>query len=336
MRRKQEMTRRLSPWVSGIAAALLWVGGAHAEPTAADRATARSLADEGYTALEDKHYAEAADRFSRADALVHAPTLVLDLARSLVGLGQFVEAQERYELIIREGVAAKAPPSWQRALTDAKAELARLKPRLSWVTITVTGSSDASVTVDGVAVPAAAIGVRRALNPGAHNVAVSAPGYLARHKALNLAEGEEGAVAFALEVDPEQQVVPAPVPKAPVVVNDTPEPKRSRVPMYVAFGVAGAGFVVGGVTGALWLGKRSTLQKQCPDPDHCPPESADTVTAYHTLGIVSGTGFIVGVAGVATGVTLWLLDSKSASTPARGLLVRPYVGLGSIGAVGSF
>jgi len=59
----------------GIAAGLLWVGVANAEPSAADRATARSLADEGYTALQDKHYAEAADRFSRADALVHAPTL---------------------------------------------------------------------------------------------------------------------------------------------------------------------------------------------------------------------------------------------------------------------
>jgi len=332
------MTRTLGPWITGIAAAgLFWVGSANAEPSAADRATARSLATEGYWALHDKRYAEAADRFGRADALVHAPTLTLDWARSLVGLGQFVEAQERYELIIREGVDNKAPPSWQRALTDAKAELAALRPRLSWVTITVAGAGDAHVSIDGVAVPAATIGVRRAINPGSHDFAAAASGYLSSSKKLTLAEGQEGSVALELQVDPNQQqaqpVLDAP-PPVQVVVSS--QPTRNRTPAYVAFGVGAAGLVVGGVSGILWLGKRSTLNAHCPTRDECPPEYKDTVNAYDTLGIVSGTGFAVGVAGVATGVTLWLLDSSSNSAPARGLVVRPYVGVGNIGAVGSF
>ncbi len=312
------------------------MGAAKADPTAADRATARSLAEEGYWALQQKHYADAVDRFRRADALVHAPTLTLDWARSLVGLGQLVEAQERYELIIREGVDARAPQSWQHALIAAKAELAALKPRLSWVTITVKGSNDPYVTVDGVAVPAAAIGVRRAVNPGAREVAVVANGFLDRHQTLNLAEGEEGSVSFELEVDPAQQVVPVVAPSpAPVVATAAAAP-RSRVPIYVAFGVGGAGLLVGGITGALWLGKRSTLEKNCPDPNDCSPENADTVNAYHTLGTISGAGFVVGLAGVATGVTLLLLDNKAGSASARGFVVRPYVGVGTIGAVGDF
>ncbi|MEI9950585.1 MAG: hypothetical protein WDO74_16815 [Pseudomonadota bacterium] len=330
------MTRRLSPLFSGIAAGLLWACVASADPSAADRATARSLAEEGYWALQEKHYADAVDRFRRADALVHAPTLTLDWARGLVGMGQLVEAQERYELVIREGVDPKAPPSWRRALAAARAEVAALKPRLSWATIAVKGSKEARVTIDGVAVPAAAIGVRRAVNPGAHEVAVSAPGFLGKHQRLSLAEGEEGSITFELEADPDQQqpvpVFVAPTPPAPV---EAPRP-RSRAPIYVAFGVAGAGFVVGGVTGVLALGKRSTLQKNCPDPNNCGQEDADTVSAYNTLGTVSGVGFIVGIAGVATGITLWLLDNKSSSTPARGLVVRPYLGVGSIGAVGNF
>src|SRR6478752_5526740 len=167
------MTSRFRPLWAGIAAGLLWVGTASAEPSAADRATARELASEGYFALQDKRYADAADRFRRADALVHAPTLTLDWARSLVGLGQFVEAQERYELIIREGVDAKSPQSWQRALSDAKTELAAPKPRLATVTITVGGAGDAHVTIDGTAMPSASIGVGRPINPGAHAFAVS-------------------------------------------------------------------------------------------------------------------------------------------------------------------
>jgi len=307
-----------------------------AEPSAADRATARSLASEGYWALHDKRYAEAADRFGRADALVHAPTLTLDWARSLIGLGLFVEAQERYELIIREGVDAKSPQSWQRALADAKTELEALRPRLAWVTISVTGGKDAHVTVDNVAVPAAAIGVRRAINPGAHEVAVVAKGYLPAKQNLNLSEGEEGSAAFTLQLDPAQQdapVVAAPPSPAPVV---EPPPSKSRTPVYVAFGVAGAGLVVGGITGALWLGKQSTLKKHCPDPDNCSPDDADDIKTYHTLGTVSGAGFIVGAAGIATGVTLLLLDRNAQPAAAQGLVIRPYLGVGTLGAVGSF
>jgi hypothetical protein len=330
------MTRRFSPWLLGVAAALLWAGAANAEPTAADRATARSLADEGYAALQDKRYAQAVDRFSRADALVHAPTLTLDWARGLVGLGQFVEAQERYELIIREGVDPRAPQSWQRALSSARTELAALKPRLSWVTITVTGSSDVHVSVDGVVVPAAAIGVRRAINPGTHDVTVVAKGYLGEQQALKLAEAEEGSVAFALKVDPAQQAEPFVVAKTPPVVVAPPEAARSHTPIYVAFGVAGVGFVVGGVSGALALGKRSTLEKNCPDPDNCGEEYAGTVSAYNTLGTISGAGFIVGAAGAVTGITLLLLDRRSSPASSHGLVVRPYLGIGSIGALGSF
>ncbi|HYQ46512.1 MAG TPA: hypothetical protein VER11_31300 [Polyangiaceae bacterium] len=330
------MTRTLRPWLAGIALGLFWVSVASAEPSAEDRATARSLATEGYWALRDKRYAEAADRFSRADALVHAPTLTLDWARSLMGLGRLVEAAERYELIIREGVDPKAPPSWQRALSDAKTELAALRPRLSWVTITVTGGgTDANVTIDGVAVSAAALGVRRAINPGAHDFAVAAKGYLGGHQALSLAEGEENSVTLELKLDPDQQQ-PEPVIEAPKPEPVAPAPPtRNHTPAYVAFGVGAAGLVVGSVSGILWLSKRATLEKHCPNSQECPPDQSDNVDAYHTLSIVAPTGFAVAAAGIATGITLWALEGSSAS-PARGLVVRPYVGVGSIGARGSF
>lgn len=331
------MLRRLSPFFSSLVAGLLWVGSASADPSAADRATARALAGEGFQALQHKDYAAAADRFSRADALVHAPTLMLDWARSLAGLGQLVEAQERYQQVLREGVDPKAPKSWQRALVDAKSELAALEPRLSWVTIKVSGSTDARVTIDGAPVPAAALGVRRAINPGVRKVDVTAKGYIGKHQTVRLGEGEETAVSFELDVDPDQQ---APLP--PVVVAQTvatePPARPSRAPIFVALGMAGAGFVVGGVTGILALNKRSTLVKHCPDPNDCPESEADNVHAYHTLGTTSGIGFGVGIAGLATGVTLWLLDRKSQAAPASaaGLVVRPYLGLASVGAVGSF
>src|SRR5207302_4170048 len=85
---------------------------ARAEATASDRATARVLADEAGEALDQKNYEVAADKFARAEALVHAPTLLLGLARADVGLRKFVEAQENYQRIVREGVTPGAPPAF--------------------------------------------------------------------------------------------------------------------------------------------------------------------------------------------------------------------------------
>lgn len=79
------------------------------EPSSADRATARTLAQEGYEALRDKQYATALDRFTRANQLVRAPTIMRDLARAQLGLGRLVDAHETYSAIVREGVSDEAP-----------------------------------------------------------------------------------------------------------------------------------------------------------------------------------------------------------------------------------
>ncbi len=319
---------------SVFAGAFFWLGSALAEPSAADRATARSLAGEGYQALQAKDFAAAADRFSRADALVHAPTLMIDWARALVGIGKLVEAQERYEQIIREGVDAKSPKSWQRALNDAGNELAQIKPRLSWITIIVSGSSEARVSVDGVAVPPAAVGVRRAVNPGERTVRVTAKGFLPQKQAIALAEGGESKVDFTLEPDPDAQLVKA-APEAPRPAPVQPEAHGSAL-TYVAFGLGGAGLVLGGVTGALALSKRSELSDACDSASRCRSDQDSSLHSYHSLGTVSGVGFAVGIAGIGAGVTLWLLHRNPSPAPAQGVVLRPFVGLGSVGASGSF
>jgi len=307
-----------------------------AEPTPADRATARSLAGEGYQALQDKDYATAVDRFSRADALVHAPTLMIDWARSLAGLGKLVEAQERYEQILREGVDAKAPKSWQRALADASTELAALKPRLAWVTISVSGANDVQVTIDDIAVPPAAVGVRRAVNPGPRSVRVQAKGYLPQKRTINLNEGTEEVVSFALEPDPQAQAaVVTTDPVQPVAPASHVAPDRTL--MYVAFGVSGAGLVLGGVTGVLALGKHSDLSNVCQRDTHaCQHTQQETLSSYHTLGTLSGVGFGLGVAGAGAGITLWYLNREKAPAVVQGLRVHPYFGPTGVGAVGSF
>src|SRR5579862_6290303 len=111
-----------------LLAALLFVPvRASAQGTDADRATARLLAEQGQQALDARDYTTAADRFARADALVHAPTLMLGLARAAVGLGRWIVALDLYNRILNEGAAPGSPAAFFDALNDAHRELDALE-----------------------------------------------------------------------------------------------------------------------------------------------------------------------------------------------------------------
>lgn len=317
----------------GLLCALSLAWPAWAEPNEADRATARALALEGHNALTKKDYAAAADRFGRADALVHAPTLVVDWARALQGMGRFVEAHEKYELVLREGVDANAPRSWVRAVEDAKKELDALKPRLGWVTVVLVEPSEATVKIDGVAIPPAAIGVKRAADPGFPEVMVSADGYEPFTQTVTVGPGEEKSIEVSLRKLPEApraQPVEAAAPITREGVN------TRRVLTYVALGVGGAGLVAGGITGSLFLSKRSDLNQECGSDRTCDPALQNTVDSYRLFGTVSGVSLAVGVAGLGTGLALLFTETKPSQRASAGLSVRPLLGIGVVGAEGSF
>lgn len=300
----------------------------------ADRATARALALEGHAALQKKDYATAADRFGRADALVHAPTLVVDHARALQGLGRFVEAHEKYELVLREGVTSSSPKSWTRALEEAKKELDALKPRLAWVTVVLKEPSEATVKIDGLLVPAAAVGVKRAADPGFPEVTVTAEGYESFKQTVTVGPGEEKSVEVTLKKQPEVQG-PEPLPSADVYRPRQSSPAR-RALTYVAFGLGGAGAVTGGVFGAMALKKRSDLRSECVD-GFCRSSSAKKISTYHTYGTVSAAALGVGVLGLGTGLVLLLTEPKTQeAAPSAAFEVYPIVGVGLVGAQGRF
>jgi hypothetical protein len=319
--------------------AMLFGGLAVAQPTDSDRATARELAREGYDALEKKDYAVAEDRFRRADALVHAPTIVVDHARALVGMGRIVEAYERYALVIREGIASNAPASWKQAVADAEREIEPLKPRMAWLTINIQGPTEPHVTVDGREVPLASLGARRATDPGKRKVRVTAEGFVSGGRIVVLKEGEQQSITIALE---RAEAVDLPETAAPA--QDTGaapgEASSSSSPLpWIAFGIGGAGLAVGGVTGVMALGVRSDLSSSCPTSTCKPKDESDEkrmqddLSQYHTLGTVSGIGFGVGLAGVATGVVLLLTAPNAEAAPTAASLT-PVVGPGYLGIRG--
>jgi len=327
--------------VAGLAlVAVLAPTPAWAQVSPSDRALARSLANEGYDALDHKSYLAAAERFGRADALFHVPSVALGLARAQAGLGQLVVAEETYRRILREGVPQDAPPALVKAVGDARADLAALLPRIAGVTITFAaatgpaGPPGATVTVDGVRVASAALGVRFPIDPGKHLIRAAAPGWHPVEATLTLAEGASEAVTLELlpETTPtraavQPPAVPAPNPPAP------PGPDSSSGSPRRAIGVAlmGAG-AAGGVTGAILAAvahsKYAALNVLCPAHVDCSPTIDTALTAYHTVSAGSTASFLVGGALLGTGIAIYATAPRAP--------VTPVVGAGYLGLRGVF
>ncbi len=313
-----------------------------AGPSSADRATARQLAQEGYLALKGKDYATAADRFKRALDLVHAPTLLRDLARSQVGLGKLVDAHETYGQIIREGVAKDAPAPWVKALADAKSEIAGIPPRLPYVTITVAGPGHPSVTIDGAPIAEASLGVKRPIDPGRHDIRALGKGYYTAKKTVSLKEGESLSVAFELEEAPTDAPAKGELDesKGKVVVTFA-EPAWRKPTMISAFAVGGAGLALGSVTGILALTKHGKLSTDC-TRNVCGPQQKADLDNYHTLGQLSTIGFVVAGVGAAAGTVLLFMrpqpqeEDEGAEPGAPSVSVSAFLGVGSAGVQGTF
>ncbi len=318
-----------------------------AEPSSADRATARTLAQEGYVALKDKDYSTAADRFARALALVHAPTLLRDLARAQVGLGRLVDAHETYSLIIREGVASNAPQPWVKALADAKAEIAPITPRLPWITITVTGPAHPKVTIDGAPIAEASLGVKRPTDPGRHEIRAMAQGYYTAKKTITVKEGESVKIAFELEDAPPDAAPKDEEETGNVSVANVVDPPWRKPVTIGALALGGAGIVLGSVTGILAMTKRNQLVTDCPN-GRCGVSHKGDLETYHTLGTVSTIGFVAGGVAAGAGVVLLLVkpqslvqqqpNNQSGQTQATRSSFRwsPFVSIGSAGVEGTF
>jgi hypothetical protein len=337
-------------------ALVLYAGVLRAEPSASDRATARVLADEAGEALDQKNFEVAADKFGRAEALVHAPTLLLGLARAEVGLGKFVEASENYQRIIREGVAPGAPPSFARALQDAQREIKGVTPKLAWVTVTLKDPPTSSVTVDGIEIPKAALDVKRAVNPGRHVLKATADGYGPTTTTIEMKEGEAKAVTLVLDAlsgsARPSPATPAPasgvessVPVASADSSDVASSSGSRQRTYgfIGLGVGAAGLIVGGVAGLVAMGKHNSLESDCPN-GKCAPNGQTTIDSFRSMATVSTVGFVVGAVAAAGGATLLLTAPRHAQTgggpeaaPSKTMgHVEPYVGFASVGVRGTF
>jgi hypothetical protein len=218
-----------------------------AQVSDAERAGARELFKEGDQLQRAGHFAEALDKFQRAQQVFAAPTNVLRIAECDAALGRLVESAEAYREVLRSPLPAGAPSAFQAAVDQARAELSQVEPRVPRVVVQVqpTGAQNAQMQIDGQNVSGALLGEPIPLDAGSHKIAVLAPGYAVSEQQLELKERDSKTVTLALSPSPEAAgpasagAPPAPPPvigvtppaPPPIVANDLgpSEPPRSRV-----------------------------------------------------------------------------------------------------------
>jgi hypothetical protein len=311
---------------------------AYAEPSAADVAQARDLGQQALAAYDTNDFAAAEKLFVSAQGLFPAPTLTLGLARTQVKLGKLVAAQESYNKIIREqGQATNLSPAFKDALEAARTEVGPVSAKIASVVLRVDGAPSPTVTLDGQPIAAAALGLKRPVDPGAHVVRAEAQGFKPAEQSFQVAEAGSAEATLTMTMEKADVVAPTAQPNEAAPAAQTKAKSSRKTLAIVALGVGGAGLVLGGVTGAIALGKHGDLDSQCPD-GKCPDEVKGDVDGYKAMGMLSTVGFIVGAVGVGAGAVLWFTAPKEQPAAARGgdFTWHPYLTAGGGGVTGSF
>lgn len=327
-------SHRFGKWICVFALLALVAGSrpAHAEPTPADRETARTLMDQGDASFDQKNYADALKDYQGAHAIMNVPTTGYAVAQTLAALGRLIEAIDAAILVTQMPVAKGESRPFTVARAQAQKLANELAPRIATLKVDIKGPSDTAavkVEIDGTSVPNAVLTLPRNVNPGAHLVHASAAGYSDDERTVTVAPGEIIAIELVLKPKPASEPPPivraAPAetnlnasgPAAPptgMTESDTgTAAKDGASPFWgtqriVATAVAGVGVVAMGAGAAIGLSAKSkydSVAGRCTDLG-CDDGAYQTRQDARSQGNVATIVVGVGAAALAGSVVLWL------------------------------
>ncbi len=308
-----------------VALSLLGASPVIAAPTAQEKETARQLVKSGRDKKKSGDVAAALDDFKAAHAIMDVPTTGLELGKAQIEARRWVEARDTLLAVARSAPAPRESPVFAKARTEAKALAKDLEPKIPQLTLELEHAPPGvRVLVDDAEIAPAALSSPLALNPGKHVVRAT----LAAREERAEVELDAGQTR-KLSMDLSKLADPKGRKRKTEQVAATSSGTSPWV--YVGFGVAGAGVLVGGVTGALALSKGSTVDEGCVDA-RCPPSTHDDIDSGRILGNVSTVAFIVAAVGAGIGGVALLSSGKEKAAPK----VQAWVAPGSAGLRGRF
>ncbi|WP_437480529.1 tetratricopeptide repeat protein [Sorangium sp. So ce1014] len=283
-----------------------------------DVTAARVLFVQGAKLAREGRWEEARALYSRSLAIKAMPLTRYSLGVAQKETGHLADALASFRAFLAE----PATPTTEPYVGPARGAVVALEGRVGRVTLAVRPGKieRLALALDGKPLRAAP-GQVLELDPGAYEVAASAPGFRAAVARFSVGAGGSVEVPLAL--------APAPAPAATVQASaareglpplaDPSEGSSSRTLPFVVMGVGGALFAGGAVLGlAGW--------KQAGDARSSTGSDASSARAKGIVGDVLGG---VGVATVGIGLYL-LLNEPAPSTPKAGS-VTPWLSASGAG-----
>jgi hypothetical protein len=308
-----------------VAGGVLFLSGAAFAQSGQDLALAETLFRDGKAAMEQKKYDQACPKFAESYRLDPQVGTLLNLANCHEAWGKTASAWGEFNDVHDRALKANQA---ERA-EFAKQHAAALGTKLSKVKLVAPRPAPAglAVKVDGKPVSEVVLGSEAPMDPGAHQLEVSAPGKKTSTTTFNVAAGPSSASVDMPELADEAKGEPA----GPALsVNGQPaDGSAKRTTGFVIGGLGVAGVAVGAIFGVMYLGKQSDYNGCTKVNGFCDGDAtkdADQKSSAETVGWISTIGFGVGIVGLAAGTYLILTSKSSSQEKASALRVAPAVG----------
>jgi hypothetical protein len=284
--------------VAGFAAA--------SPPDQAAAPIADRLFEEARVAIESGRNREACEKFAESHRLDATLGTLLNLAVCHELEGRVATAVSEYERVIAQAKRAEEPARAELA----EQRLAGLRPRVSSLTLIVDRRQERSglrVLLDGMPIGAAAWGTALPLDPGRHQLHVTAPGRVPWGRSVEVGTNGDHSV---VQVPPLSRVPEPPVAER---LSEQGSPDRSLGIAVLAVGLAAAG--VGTYFGVRARDAWSDRNRHCPD-GRCDSAAVEFWRDAKRYAVFADAAFALSMLGAGAGI--YLLVVPGTGDPSRG------------------
>jgi hypothetical protein len=279
--------------------------------------------------LRARHYDRACPALRKSFRVDARVQTLFAVAQCEDEAGRVTTAAAAYDdyLALHDRLSAVDRVAERERVGIAVARRAALEPLIPQVTFRLPPSAPEGLRVtrtmrDSSEAVDVALGVPLPIDPGEHFVATEAPGRPRWEKRFFVHNSDRITVDLSVAPPDTARAVRFSKPLAPVPVllpPLDPGPSAQRVAAYTTGGIGIAAVVVGAVTGGVVWGQMSTVTDNC-KKQLCNQAGEAAADTAKTLGVVSTVAFVVGGAGLATGIILYVTEpapSRLGSMPSR-------------------
>lgn len=302
--------------------------GSESEPSV--EMTARELFEQGLAASREGAWLRAESLYRRSYAAVPRSSTAFNLALALLHDDHPTEA-----LRMLKAAEELASPEERAAYMAQLGQMrAHAFSRLAWLELLLSPPG-AQVIVDTSTVTGNGPRRRISVDPGAHQVEITAEGYRTHQFDVSVEPGEtfSRTVTLMAQLPPEEGTsmeargaggsklrspgaTPTQHGDAPLVDSRSAAPRKSsRLLPYSLLGVGGAALLSSGITGLVAVKANDSLLSLCGDPTHCDEsnrsEAEPLERRARRSGIATDVLWISGALTVGVGLVVLLVDSRS-------------------------